>query len=118
MFDHKEKAMQPQNIWGGAFMILLGVVYLLATIGWVSWQSIGGFFMVIPLAGVLYSGWCAYQQDGRLSGRVISRLMWGLFPFLFIFSWYLDIHFTNIWPLMLIFMGVTMLLNQGGNEDA
>ena len=72
----------------------------------------GLFFLAIPVVGGLYGGWQAYQQDGRLTGRVISRLIWAIFPFIFVLPWYLGINIANLWPLMLILIGITMLLNQ------
>ena len=113
---NSEKRTQPQALFGGLFMIALGILYFLPTLGIISWQSIGFFFLLIPVAAVSYGAWMAYQEDGRLSGRVITRLMWGLFPFAFMGLWYAGFNIGNLWPLVLIFIGVTMLVNQGYND--
>lgn len=117
MIDNNElknsEKTNPQALFGGLFMIFLGIIYFFATFGIISWSSIGLFFLIIPVVSVSYGAWSAYQEDGRLSGRVITRLMWGLFPFAFIGLWYAGINIGNLWPLVLIFIGVTMLANQG-----
>ena len=103
------------NLFSGLFMIGLGLAYFLVTQGFLDWVTIGIFFAFIPALAVIYSGWCEYQTTGRLSGGSITRLMWGLFPFTFMALWYSGIDIGQVWPIVLVFIGITMLFNQNRN---
>ena len=111
MFGKNQKSVNPHQSVGAIFLILLGGAYLLATSGFISWAAIGLMFAFLPAAWMAYCGWRVYQETGQLSGRVIVHLLWGLFPFIFLGLWYVGLNPGSLWPLILVFAGLTMLVN-------
>jgi len=114
MFDKKQESANSYHYLSAIIMILLGAIYFLAASGFVSWHTVGMMMAIVPVLWVLHSGWRAYQAAGQLTGRIISNLMWALFPFLIVSLWYVGFNIGNLWPLGAIFVGLTMLLNKRG----
>lgn len=111
----KNKMHEPQPHWfGGLFMIAMGILFFLPTLGIISWRYVGMAFAFLPAFWIVSRGWSTYRQTGELNGAVITQLMWGLFPFMFIALAFAGVNMGLVWPLILIFIGITILFSRGG----
>jgi hypothetical protein len=117
MFDQKQKSVSSSHTLSAITMIFLGGIYFLATSGWVGWRTVGLILTIVPVMWAIHCGWRAYQAAGKLTGRVISHLLWSLFPFLIFSLWSVGFDIGNLWPLGAVFVGLTMLINQKGHND-
>jgi hypothetical protein len=95
----------------GGFLILMGLIFFLGMTG----VSILGksAWMLIALLPVYWIGVMAYKryrEDGRLSPRVFSILVFGLPPFAYIAAIFLGLNVSALWPVGLIAVGVSFLL--------
>lgn len=105
------------RITGGLILIVLGVLFLLATFDYISWGDWWAYFLVglgiiLIIDVVIRSAAPEYRQDptGKLIGGVVLIIIGGAFIF----------GFTRWWPLIIIAVGVvvifTSLLKLGKKE--
>ncbi len=94
------------RITGGLILIVLGVLFLLATFGHISWGDWWAYFLVglgiiLIIDVVIRSVVPEYQQDptGKLIGGVVLIIIGGAFIF----------GFTRWWPLIIIAVGVVII---------
>lgn len=111
----KVDSEQPQFLKSssGLYMILLGAIFL--ALNYFSGRDgFGGkawlLFLLLPVYWVAMSSYKQYVENGRqLTAKVITPLMWGLFPFVFVTLMTLGVPVQFLWPLVLVVIGVTML---------
>lgn len=100
--------------WIGALMILAGVIFLMGTAG----ITIGGYspsmlLALFPIFWIGASAYSSYKEDGRLTRRVLSIAVFALLPLAFIAAMVLGYSISGLWPLGIIFVGVSLLLLGG-----
>lgn len=99
----------------GGFLIIMGGIFLLG----VSEVSILGqspsvLMALIPLYWIGVAAHRRYKEEGRLSGRVFSILVFGTLPFVYVGASILDLGMGSIWPVGLIAAGVSYILFNSG----
>ena len=105
---------------GGIVLIFLGLVFLLNNLGLMrlpgNWWAI---FIMLPSFASWYGAWRQYESNGgHLSQGVISALTWGSLPFLISLIFLFNLSWGLFWPLILIFVGVSALVNvQAGKKE-
>ena len=100
--------------WTGAFMIFIGAIFLMGTAG----ITIGGhspsmLLALVPIFWIAVAAYRRYQQDGRLTRRVVSIAVFAVLPFAFIAAMALGYSISGLWPLGIIVVGVSVLLLGG-----
>ena len=105
------KSDSDSSKWAGGFLILMGGIFFLSMSG-VSIFGMSPWLLValLPVYWIGVTAYKRYQEDGRLSGRVFSILVWGLLPFAYMGAAFLGINVGKLWPIGLIAVGASMLL--------
>ncbi len=101
--------------WMGAFMIAIGAIFLMGTAG----ITIGGYSpsMLIALVPIFLIGAAAYrryQQEGRLTRRVLSIAVFALLPLAYLAVMALGYSISGLWPLGIIVVGLSFILLGAG----
>ncbi len=121
--EMKEQEQQSTESTAVTSARLMGIAFVLMGIALVgvnllgSWELFGGktwlIFLLIPVAGALGTSYRNYVNNGRrMNGRVLTGALWALFPFAMLAAWSLGMRWTDMWPLTLVLIGVTIVLNQ------
>jgi len=101
-----------QEWFPGAFLIGLGVIFLLNNLTGFYLRNWWALFIFIPAASNFGRAWSKYQQHGRITRGVRTALTGGLILSLvgsvFLFDW----SWGFIWPIFLIIIGVGALLER------
>ena len=100
--------------WMGAFMVLLGAIFLLGTSG----ITIGGhspsmLVALLPIYWIGVSAYRRYKEDGRLTRRVFSIAVFAVLPFAYMAAMALGYSVSGRWPLGIIAVGVSLILFGG-----
>ena len=95
----------------GGFLVMMGLICLLGTsgisiLGRSPWLLVG----LLPIYWIGMNAYKQYQEDGRVTGRVVSTLLFCLLPFAFIVAIFFGINTAMIWPLGIIVVGVSFIL--------
>ncbi len=105
-------AGRPYGWFGGAVLILLGVVFLLHNLGYSFLENWWALFILIPAFWSFTAAWNAYRENNSLTRRGAYSLTVGflftVLAFVFLFNLTLGIY----WPVLLI-MGGLLLLGTG-----
>ncbi len=98
---------------GGAVLILLGVIFLLANTGIFSLKNWWALLILIPALGAFAGAWNGYQDSGgRLTAGVRGSLFGGLILVLITAVFLFDLSSLFwLWPALLILAGVGLLVN-------
>ena len=109
------KGERGDSRWMGLFMLFVGAIFLLGTAGF----TIGGYSpsMLIALVPIFWIGVMAYrryQQEGRLSRRVVSIAVFALLPITYLAVMALGYSVSGLWPLGIIVVGISFLLLGSG----
>ena len=94
----------------GGFLLLMGAIFFLAASG----TTIFGRspLMLIPLLPAYWiymTAYRCYREDGRLTRRVLSLLLCGLLPFIYMAAAFAGLNVGALWPLGLIVAGAALL---------
>ncbi|WP_420640813.1 LiaF transmembrane domain-containing protein [Candidatus Leptofilum sp.] len=108
----KNKAKgQNNNTIMAVIFIVIGAVLMVANVTDFSFQNWWALFMLIPLAGFAQNIYSDYRANGRLTsastGAIITSLAILLAASIFLFE---AITWGMIWPVGLIFAGLSMFL--------
>lgn len=106
--EKKHKHDPFSGMTGGLILILLGVLFLLATMDYISWGNWWKYFLmglgvILILEAIIRSASPLYRKDitGKLIGGFVLIFIGGSF----VIGW------SNWWPLILIAVGVGILLS-------
>jgi hypothetical protein len=100
--------------WMGAFMILLGVIFLMGTSGiTIAGHSPSMLIALLPIYLIGVSAYRRYQEDGRLTRRVFSIAIFAVLPFAYMAAMALGYSVSGLWPLGIIVVGVSFVLLGG-----
>lgn len=96
------------GVIGGLIVILLGVMFLLATMDIISWGKWWAYFLlglgaILIFDGIIRSATAAYRHHarGRLIGGAVLAVVGGAFVF----------GMTNWWPLIIIAVGIILIIS-------
>jgi hypothetical protein len=94
---------------GGAFLILLGIVFLMQNLGVAFLTNWWALFILIPAFWAFVGAWNLYQDSGRWTRGAIGSFIVGLLftglSLVFLF----DLAIGSFWPLLLIAGGVLLV---------
>jgi hypothetical protein len=100
--------------WMGAFMLLMGAIFLMGTSG----ITIGGhspsmLIALLPICWIGVSAYRRYKVDGRLTRRVVGIAVFAVLPFAYMAAMALGYSVSGLWPLGIIVVGVSFVLSGG-----
>ena len=95
----------------GLGVVLVGLIFLARNFGFDfplpdRWWAL---FILIPAGGALVTAARLYNQDGRLSQRVIGAATIGLLILTTSLILFLDLEWDTWWPVMVIIVGLGIL---------
>jgi hypothetical protein len=97
--------------WMGAFMVLMGVIFLMGTAGiTIAGHSPSMLIALVPIYWIGVSAYRRYKEDGRLTRRVFSIAVFSVLPFAYMAAMALGYSVSGLWPLGIIVVGVSFLL--------
>ena len=111
MTENKEETRKSDpwsRVIGGMILILLGVLFLLATTDVISWGIWWAYFLcglgfIFILEAVIRSSSPSFRQ--HLTGRLIAGIVLMLIGGSFIFG------VTNWWPFIIIGVGIALIIS-------
>jgi hypothetical protein len=100
--------------WMGAFMVLMGAIFLMGTSGiTIAGHSPSMLIALLPIYWIGVSAYRRYKEDGRLTRRVFSIAVFSVLPFAYMAAMVLGYSVSGLWPLGIIVVGVSFLLFGG-----
>ncbi len=113
--NRPEKSDEPRRYrapWWGLILIVLGVIFLLQTLGVMgqhfNWWAL---FILIPALASFGGAWSAFQRSGKLNAAVRSGIGGGLVVLTVALMFLFNLDWAIWWPLMLIVPGLSFFLN-------
>ncbi|MBN2046053.1 MAG: hypothetical protein JW757_13605 [Anaerolineales bacterium] len=109
-FDRKFEWNSADNNWiMGIVLIVVGGLFLLDSfnildIRMTNWWAV---FLLIPGLSMAVNGWRGYQETQSVSAR--NSGMWGLILIMIAFSFFFNISWNLIFPVVLIGVGAYLL---------
>jgi uncharacterized membrane protein len=100
--------------WMGAFMVLMGAIFLLGTSG-ITFAGRSPWMLValLPAYWIGVTAYRCYKEEGRLTRRVFSIAVFSVLPFAYMVAMVLGYSVSGLWPLGVIAVGVSFLLFGG-----
>jgi hypothetical protein len=103
----------------GLGIVLVGVIFLARNFGWDfplpdRWWAL---FVLIPAGGALVTAARLYNQDNRLSERVIGAATVGLLMLTTALILFFDFDWSAWWPVMVIIVGLGILARGMGRRS-
>jgi len=100
--------------WMGAFMVLMGAIFLMGTSGiTIAGHSPSMLVALLPIYWIGVSAYRRYKEDGRLTRRVFSIAVFSVLPFAYMAAMALGYSVSGLWPLGIIVVGVSFVLYGG-----
>lgn len=100
--------------WMGAFMVLMGAIFLLGASGiTIAGHSPWMLVALLPLYWIIVTAYRCYKEEGRLTRRVFSIAVFGVLPIAYIAALALGYSVSGLWPLGIITVGVSFILYSG-----
>jgi len=100
--------------WMGALMLLTGAIFLMSTFGiTIAGHSPSMLLALYPIFWIGLSAYRRYQEDGRLTRRVFSIAVFAVLPFAYMAAMVLGYSVSDLWPLGIIVVGVSLILSSG-----
>lgn len=100
--------------WMGAFMVLMGAIFLMGTSGITfAGHSPSMLIGLLPIFWIGMSAYRRYKEDGRLTRRVFSIAVFAVLPFAYMAAMALGYSVSGLWPLGILAVGVSILLFRG-----
>ena len=100
--------------WMGAFMVLMGAIFLMGTSGiTIAGHSPSMLIALLPIYLIGVSAYRRYKEDGRLTRRVFSIAVFAVLPFAYMAAMVLGYSVSGLWPLGIIAVGVSLILVRG-----
>lgn len=100
--------------WMGAFMVLMGAIFLMGTSGITfagrsPWMLVG----LLPVFWIGVMAYRCYREEGRLTRRVLGIAVFGVLPLAYTAALALGYSVSGLWPLGILAVGVSILLYRG-----
>jgi hypothetical protein len=104
--------------WMGAFMLLMGAIFLMGTSGiTIAGHSPSMLIALLPIYWIGVSAYRRYKVDGRLTRRVFSIAVFAVLPFAYMAAMALGYSISGLWPLGIITVGVSFVLFGGRKQS-
>jgi hypothetical protein len=95
--------------FGGAVLILLGLIFLLQNLGYHILENWWALFLLIPAYWSYVAAWNIYQARGRLTQGSASSLTVAILLTVLTFILLINVGFGVLWPVLLIVGGLLLL---------
>jgi cation transport ATPase len=99
----------PSGWFGGAILILIGIIFLLQNLGYQVWLNWWALFLLIPALWFFVAAWNLYQSNRRLTRGAITSLAVGILITLMAIIFLLNLAFGMYWPVLLIVGGLILI---------
>ena len=104
--------------WMGAFMVLIGAIFLMGTSGiTIAGRSPWMLVALLPVYWIGVTAYRCYKEEGRLTRRVFSIAVFAVLPFAYMAAMALGYSVSGLWPLGIIAVGVSFLLYGGSKQS-
>ncbi len=107
--DYDEAPRRHGTLWGGAVLILLGVIFLLRQSGQFQVRNWWALFILIPAIGSFGTAYTLWQRRGRVTAAVFGSIYGGLYPLVVALIFLLDLRWSIYWPVFVILPGLGAL---------
>jgi ABC-type multidrug transport system fused ATPase/permease subunit len=95
--------------FGGVFLILLGVIFLLRQMGIPFFANWWALFILIPAFWAYVAAWDSYQDGKRLTRRAAASLTVGILLTILALLFLLNVASGFVWPALLIVGGLALV---------
>jgi len=95
--------------FGGAILILLGVIFLLQNMGLPFLTNWWALFILIPAFGAYVAAWNVYRENNRLTRGGTGSLIVGILLTVLALAFLFNLVTNLFWPILLIAGGVALL---------
>ncbi len=95
--------------FGGAILILLGVIFLLQNLGFQVLTNWWALFILFPAYWSYVAAWNSYHSNGRMTQGSASSLTVGVLLTVLTLIFLLNLAFGAVWPILLIAGGCLLL---------
>jgi peptidoglycan/LPS O-acetylase OafA/YrhL len=95
--------------FGGAILILLGVVFLLQNLGIPFLENWWALFILIPAFGAYVAAWESYEDKGQLTRGGAWSLTVGILLTILSLFFLLNLSLGPFWPVLLIVAGIALV---------
>lgn len=99
------------NTTGGLILIGIGTIFLLSQFTGFYFHNWWALFILIPGVMKLNEAWQSYRADGRLTHNTRGALIGGTLITMVAAFFLLNLSWNLFWPLVLILLGISALLN-------
>lgn len=107
--SRQHRSRRSGQVWG-CILILLGIVFFLQNAGMpvtLNWWAV---FALIPAFWTLLRVLDSYRAQGRLTRRAAGSAVGGILVTLVALILLFNVDFSNLWPLLLVVAGASLLL--------
>jgi hypothetical protein len=105
----ESRAGRPYGWTGGAFLILLGLIFLLQNMGMLVMANWWALFILIPAFWCFVAAWEIYADTGRLTRRAAGSLITGIALTILALVFLSSLEIGLFWPVLLIVGGFAIL---------
>jgi hypothetical protein len=110
--ERKARRDRGGGIWVGGALIVLGLVVMARNLGYAIIGNWWALLILLPGVAALANAYTSYRNaEYRLTRSVRGSLMVGLILVFIAASLLFDLRWGNLWPMLLIMGGITVLLN-------
>ena len=95
--------------FGGAILILLGLVFLLQNMGFPFLDNWWALFILIPAFWAYVAAWENYQDQGQLTRSGAGSLTVGILLTILSLFFLMSLTVNPFWPVLLILAGIALL---------
>jgi hypothetical protein len=95
--------------FGGAILILLGVIFLVQNMGYPFLSNWWALFILIPAFWAYVAAWDSYHNNSRLTRGGVSSLTIGILLTILTLVFLLNLNVGLFWPVLLIVGGLVLL---------
>lgn len=97
--------------WTGAFMVFMGAIFLMGAFGITfAGRSPWVLMALLPVYWIGMAAYRCYQEEGRLTRRVIGIAIFAVLPLTYMTALVLGYPVSGLWPLSIIAVGVAFIL--------
>jgi hypothetical protein len=95
--------------FGGAILVLLGVIFLLQNLGYQVLTNWWALFILIPAYWSYVGAWNIFHANGRMTQAAASSLTVGVLLTVLTFIFLINLAFGALWPILFIVGGLLLL---------
>jgi hypothetical protein len=101
----------PFGWFGGAILILIGLIFLLQNLGYQVLLNWWALFILIPAFWSFVAAWNIYQSNRRLTQSAVASLAVGILLTILAIIFLINLTFGVFWPVFLILGGLILIVS-------